>query len=60
MMMSQNNFNDTPTPQEQNQQYKQLEMNVEGCIVKLNFVQTADGTPMEKVKKMILSGLSKA
>lgn len=34
-------------------------MKVEGCVVKLNFAQTADGKPMETVKKMILSGLSK-
>jgi len=57
--MSQNNFNDTPAPQEKKQQPKQLKMNVKGCVVTLNFVQAADGKPMETVKKMILSGLSK-
>ena len=57
--MTQNNFNDTPVPQEKNQQPKQLEMNVKGCIVKLNFMQAADEKTMKTVKKMILSGLSK-
>jgi len=57
--MNQNNSNVTPKPQEKGQQQKQLEMNVEGCVVKLNFVQAANSKPMETVKKMILSGLSK-
>ena len=58
--MSQNNFTVTPELQEKNQQHKQLEMSVEGCVVKLNFAQATDGKPMETVKKMILSGLPKA
>jgi len=57
--MNQNNFNVTPEPQEKCQQHKQLEINVDGCVVKLNFVQAVDSKPMEAVKKMILSGLSK-
>ena len=57
--MNQNNFTVASAPQEKNQPHKQLEMNVDGCVVKLNFVQTADSKPMEAVKKMILSGLSK-
>jgi len=59
MAMNQNNITATSAPQEKNQQPKQLKMKVEGCVVKLNFAQTADGKPMETVKKMILSGLSK-
>ena len=57
--MNQNNITVTPAPQGKKQPYKQLEMNVEGCVVKLNFAQAADGKPIETVKKMILSGLSK-
>jgi len=58
--MNQNNSNVTPKPQEKGQKQKQLEINVDGCVVKLNFAQATDGKPMETVKKMILSGLSKA
>lgn len=57
--MENNNFAVTPEQQEKCQQHKQLKMNVDGCVVKLNFAQAADGKPMETVKKMILSGLSK-
>jgi len=57
--MNQNNSTITSSPQEKNQPHKHLEMNVEGCVVKLNFAQAADSKPMEAVKKMILSGLSK-
>jgi len=39
---------------------KQIRMNVDGCIVKLNLIPGRDGAArIEAVKKMILNGLAK-
>ena len=40
---------------------KQIEMTVDGCIVKINFIPNQNKTTkIEAVKKMMLSGLAKA
>lgn len=58
--MKKDNIHNTSAGHNKRTENKQIQMSVDGCTVKLNFLGNQEGAAkIEAVKRMILNGLAK-